>query len=602
MASRYLSLTLYSLAIAVVAGLWLFSDMRQAGDFPAPWVALAWVVVMLAIWRFGIPVPRVGLTSMERVPQVGLLLVFSPPVAASLCGAAAFLWPLLSRSYSHGSPRAAILRAVHNGAMDTLMLLVAGHAYRVAGGAHPIGVPVPEDIVPLVVMALAAQAVNVVLLATYFRLDGRNVGRIIKPVYSLVDLVFVPAGVLAAVLHNTAAAATFALFALLMIVFVLSFNGLSGALAAADADGSPLALLSRAWRALRSARRLDELGERILGEARALFRFDEFHLVLADRESQVIELRAYQRDGTRLPVRSLPIGAGLFGQVVARGGSLLVEDWAQAPASLRECGGVGERASGALIAVVLQDGGEAIGLLAAHHARPERYSDADLHLMQRLAEQVAPAIVDARAFEGLEAYRRELEQRVAQRTEELARANLDKERLIAALDERSRLFERESQEDALTGIANLRAFSRRLAAEIELSRAAGRPLALAVADLDHFKLVNDELGHPVGDVVLRECASLMGRLCRDNDFVARIGGEEFALVLPGLAREAAKQLCERLRQAVEGHDWHRLHPGLRLTLSIGVAQWDGESGADSLLHAADGRLYEAKRAGRNRVA
>lgn len=155
MASRYLSLTLYSLAIAVVAGLWLFSDMRQAGDFPAPWVALAWVVVMLAIWRFGIPVPRVGLTSMERVPQVGLLLVFSPPVAASLCGAAAFLWPLLSRSYSHGSPRAAILRAVHNGAMDTLMLLVAGHAYRVAGGAHPIGVPVPEDIVPLVVNVIA---------------------------------------------------------------------------------------------------------------------------------------------------------------------------------------------------------------------------------------------------------------------------------------------------------------------------------------------------------------------------------------------------------------------------------------------------------------
>jgi diguanylate cyclase (GGDEF)-like protein len=577
MASRYRSLALYSFVIAGAAVAWLYFGLRNAPDFPAPWIALAWIVVILAIWHFGIPVPRVGLTSMERVPQIGLLLVFSPPVAA------------VSRSYSHGSPRAAILRAVHNGAMDSLMLLVAGYAYLAAGGIHPIGVPGLVDIVPLLVMALAAQAVNVVLLAAYFRLDGRDVGRIIKPVYSLVDLVFVPAGVLAAVLHNTAAPATFALFVLLMIVFVLSFNGIGSALAAADADSSPLARLSRAWRALRGARRLDELGDRILAEARALFRFDEFHLVLADRERSVLEVRVHERHGERLPVQTLPIDVGLFGRVVAQGGALLVED------------GIAGHASGSLIAVALQEGGRSIGLLAVHHARPGSYSDADLHLMQNLAEQVAPAIVDARAFEELENYRRHLEQRVTERTDELARANRDKERLIAALDERSRAFERESQEDSLTGIANRRAFSRRVATEIDVSRATGRPLALAVADLDHFKLVNDELGHAIGDLVLRECATVMRGLCRDGDFVARIGGEEFAMVLPGLSQAQAAQFCERLRHAIEQHHWSSLHSRLQVTLSIGIAQWDGEAGVDELLHIADTRLYDAKRAGRNRV-
>jgi len=602
MASRYRSLTLYSLAVAVAAAAWLYSGLADAPDFPAPWIALAWVLVILAIWHFGIPVPRVGLTSMERVPQIGLLLVFTPPVAAALCGAAAFLWPLISRSYSHGSPRAAMLRAVHNGGMDTLMLLAAGHVYLAAGGQHPIGVPGPGDIVPLVAMALAAQAVNVVLLATYFRLDGRDVRRIIKPVYSLVDLVFVPAGVLAAVLHNTAAAATFALFALLMIVFVLSFNGISSALAAADADSSPLARLSRAWRALRGARRLDELGDRILAEARALFRFDEFHLVLVDRERRTLEWRVHERQGERLPGKSLPIDAGLFSQVVARGSALLVEDCGKAPASAARGSGAAGATGGSLIAVALLEGERAIGLLAVQHSRAGSYSDADLHLMRNLAGQVAPAIVDARAFEDLENYRRHLERRVAERTDELARANRDKERLIAALDERSRAFERESQEDALTGIANRRAFSRRAAAAIDLSRASGRPLALAVADLDHFKRINDELGHPVGDTVLRECADVMQGLCRGTDFVARIGGEEFAMILPGLTRSQAAQFCERLRSAFERHDWRRLHPRLEVTLSIGIAQWDGESGADQLLHAADARLYDAKRAGRNRVA
>jgi diguanylate cyclase (GGDEF)-like protein len=252
--------------------------------------------------------------------------------------------------------------------------------------------------------------------------------------------------------------------------------------------------------------------------------------------------------------------------------------------------------------VPLVEDGTVIGLLSVQHTQAEVYSDADLHLMQRLADQVAAAIADARAFEDLEDYRQRLEERVAERTQELDRANREKERLIAALGERSRMFERESQEDPLTGIANRRCFTQRLAAEIEVARAVGNPLTLAVGDLDHFKIVNDRLGHAVGDEVLRESAAVMRQLCRSSDLVARIGGEEFALILPGMPRATAIGFCEKLRLAVESHDWRRVHPHLRVTLSIGLSQWDGRADAAELLQSADTHLYRAKRDGRNRVA
>ena len=602
MASRYRPLIVYSLLLAVAAGLGLFQGLATAHDFPPIWAVALCVGACLFIWQFGLPAPRVGLTSMERLPQIGLLLVLSPPVAATICATASLVWPFVNRGYSYGSLKVAALRAIHNASMTALMLLAAGHAYLALGGRHPLDGLALADLLPLVVMALIAQVVNVLLMALYYWLDGRDVRRIIKPVYSLMDLVFVPAGVLAAVLYNVEPPATFALFAALMIVFVLSFNGIGRTLSVTETESAPLARLSRTRRALHGARHIDELGTRILTETRALFRFDEFYLALVDREAEMLELRVHERRGRRLSPRRKRLDAGLFGWVVEHGEALLVDDWASAPEGLRRSAELTERQTGSLIAVPLIEYGLVIGLLSVQHTEAGVYSDADLHLMQQLAEQVAAAVADARAFEDLQDYRLRLEERAVERTTELEQANREKESLISALGERSRTLERESQEDPLTGIANRRFFSQRLAAEIDVARVVGQPLTLAVADLDHFKVINDQLGHAVGDEVLRRIADLMRRLCRQSDLVARIGGEEFALILPGMSRESSIAFCENLRHTVETHDWRAVHPLLRVTLSIGLYQWSGAGDVAELLQAADTQLYRAKNEGRNRVA
>jgi diguanylate cyclase (GGDEF)-like protein len=601
MPSRYRTLAVYSLLLFASASIWLANELVGV-ELPSIWVLLFGIAASLFVWQFGLKAPRIGLISMERIPQIGLLLVLGAPGAALVCATASFIWPLLNREYSHGSFRVGLLRALHNAAMTALMLLICGYVYEALGGRLPLTELARVDLVPLTAMAITAQVVNIGLMALFFRFDGRDVSRVVTPVYALADLIFVPAGVLAAILYNAEDAAIFSLFAALMIVFVLSFDALGDVVGTADDERSPLARLFEIRRAMHGARRMDELGERILTETRALFRFDEFYFAIVDRDKGVIDVRVHERRGERMPPRSKALGMGIFGWVVEGARPVLIESFAHAPEALKQRAEDTGKETGSALIVPLVESGAVIGVLSVQHTQSGVYSEADLHLMQQLCEQLAAAIGDAQAFEDLEDYRQRLEERVAQRTAELERANGEKERLIAAMRERSRTLERESQEDPLTGLANRRVFTRRLAAEMEVALAVGQPLTLAVADLDHFKVVNDRLGHAIGDQALRESASLMRRLCRESDLVCRIGGEEFAIILPAMTRDGAMEFCDRIRGAIETHEWQRFHRELAVTISIGLAQWDGTAEVPEFLSAADAQLYRAKRAGRNQVA
>jgi diguanylate cyclase (GGDEF)-like protein len=215
---------------------------------------------------------------------------------------------------------------------------------------------------------------------------------------------------------------------------------------------------------------------------------------------------------------------------------------------------------------------------------------------------------------------------VEERTQDLAlekgkleQANDEKTLLLSQVQEKSEAYERLAKEDSLTGLANRREFDRILSAEFARAARTHRPLAVALADVDLFKQVNDTYGHAVGDEVLRIVAQLLRGTSREIDRVARHGGEEFAIVLPETHLADAAALCERLRNAVRNYDWSKLQSELKVTLSFGVAanielESIGESnegrtraalstrGAhERLLAIADQRLYRAKAEGRNRV-
>ena len=178
---------------------------------------------------------------------------------------------------------------------------------------------------------------------------------------------------------------------------------------------------------------------------------------------------------------------------------------------------------------------------------------------------------------------------VAQRTAEL-------ERLVDEVHQLSRT-------DALTGCLNRRAIDERLPAEVERAQRYGRPLAVVFADVDHFKQINDGLGHAAGDEVLCHVANTCRAALRNEvDWLARFGGEEFLIVLPETGLDAAVAIAERLRQAIaatpaDAGNGQAVH----LTASFGATSYRPGESAQDLLARADAWLYQAKTDGRNRL-
>ena len=175
-------------------------------------------------------------------------------------------------------------------------------------------------------------------------------------------------------------------------------------------------------------------------------------------------------------------------------------------------------------------------------------------------------------------------------------------------DELQRLtarFESLSVTDSLTGLANRRRFDEALKLEWLRARRNEHPLSLIVIDIDHFKHVNDDYGHPCGDDVLRATAALLSQhVKRAGDLVARYGGEEFAVLLPDTPLAVAHEFAERLRLAVEALPLNAMQQSIAITISCGVSCALAEvspSDPEWLVHEADAALYEAKRSGRNRV-
>lgn len=190
---------------------------------------------------------------------------------------------------------------------------------------------------------------------------------------------------------------------------------------------------------------------------------------------------------------------------------------------------------------------------------------------------------------------------LAQALEALEEANLEKANLLETLEIQARELEILAMRDPLTGLYNRRHLENTLETEFREAKSSQEPLTVLLFDADDFKRINDTFSHHVGDLVLTEITDLTRINIRTTDIAARYGGEEFVVVMPKTTAQTAHGIAERLRQQIENHDWERIARGLKVTVSIGVADDLSLPDFEKLLSLADARMYQAKNDGKNKV-
>ena len=207
----------------------------------------------------------------------------------------------------------------------------------------------------------------------------------------------------------------------------------------------------------------------------------------------------------------------------------------------------------------------------------------------------------ARAFDALRSLREREELIRAESLESRERAvewHLELrmvERNVRQLEGMSRHLERLSLEDSLTGLANRRCLEQKLQPVLAALSSTGAPMSIAYIDIDKFKLVNDRHSHHVGDVVLKTIAALLLQATRENDVVARLSGDEFAILFQRADELEATRVCKRIAATVGAHDWGSIAPGLAVSVSIGTAAARAGDSTESLLHRGDSAMYASKR-------
>lgn len=160
---------------------------------------------------------------------------------------------------------------------------------------------------------------------------------------------------------------------------------------------------------------------------------------------------------------------------------------------------------------------------------------------------------------------------------------------------------RQAATDSVTGLPNRMAYEERLAQEVARWKRFGEPLCMLVWDVDDFKAINDRFGHQSGDKALRVIAQLLQKQLRETDFVARFGGEEFAMLLAGSSKDDAIKLANTIRSAISGSGFHSGGGKVPVTISCGIGSFQDEDTPEEVFSRADNALYEAKRAGKDRV-
>ncbi len=326
-----------------------------------------------------------------------------------------------------------------------------------------------------------------------------------------------------------------------------------------DVSAATLEALMDAAAAVLAAASLAETFGRVTRHLRQLVPYDDLAIyeVIADRA----ELRPVFADGTwveEVMAETFPVGEGITGRTVSEGVTSNVPRTDLDPRS-KTVPGTAE-APEALVCVPLRVESQTIGALNVYRLGEDvTFSSHEARVIERFATMVALAFTSARQRE---------------------------------------LLQVQANTDELTGLLNRRAYLERLDAELARGQRAGSAVAVVLLDVDEFKAINDTHGHAEGDRVLRAIGERLRETVRTDETVARLGGEEFALILAGAETLRARDASERFRAAIGEVS----SGGSGLSASAGLASWPADAAsAEELLGAADRALYRAKRSGKNRT-
>lgn len=301
---------------------------------------------------------------------------------------------------------------------------------------------------------------------------------------------------------------------------------------------------------------LKDLLDKVCSLVLESFPVDHVSLLLKDEEHLVMRAHRGRLTSSIGDDERLPANVGLWSEAFDTGKTLVQGDLTLAPKSVETF-----KESQSRMCIPLISFGQTLGVLVLDSKRREAFNPADARPLESVADICATAIQNAHYVE---------------RVRHLANI------------------------DGLTGIFNRRYFEKQIADELERSRRYDTELTVMMVDIDHFKRLNDEFGHLLGDEVLRQASSIFSQQLRKNDVVCRYGGEEFAILLPQTNFQQALAVAEKLRKVVE--TWQ--FPGVPrpVTISAGIASCPAHGTArDDVVKAADAALYTAKQSGRNRV-
>jgi diguanylate cyclase (GGDEF)-like protein len=533
------------------------------------------VIAFLIIWQLGVPMPYIGLVSMERVIQFFLLLTIDFHQAAIINAIAAMIWPFINKKYSQSSFKLSLVKSIHNAGMVSIMVLVTGSIMYNFISIFPVSHLNQNIIIGLLVTSISIQVLNFSILGTFYRLDGKKVSELFNYLNLIIEIIFVPLGVLAAILFNLNEMNLFTLLALFTITVLFAFHS--------------NAFVQRERVDLRHIKKIGydhnnllSVTKDLANNIKSLLHFDSFYVALLNSDENEIEVVYQTHKKTRKPV-------GL----IIREVEIAIESKSIHCNNNFQHGS--SQSQSVLVTPLINHNG-VYGAICLLSNSSDFYSVSDSTILREIADKYSMILSYARAYEILEHHSQKLENLVEMRTTELRSANSDKQKLLDELTIKSSMLKHLSEHDYLTDLYNRRYFNQ-IASQLN----SVINVSVALIDLDHFKAVNDTYGHTVGDKVLIQVAALLKSIFIEDATIARYGGEEFIVLFEGVYFSRVKQLCEAFRLAIKSHNWGAIAENLSLTVSLGIEHSTENQTIAQVIDQSDQNLYRAKDLGRNQI-